>query len=145
MGVGSIPGQAVFFFSFFFFFFFCNSINFYFQAEFIDSRVLSTVFEFLEGHTTKLFTVPYFIDSSGYGNKPHKPVMTNIGLCFAWNQRRISDVFKTSNGLQSFERELIGNVTYKKPEKASIKNIEIFLDKDEMTYPNRIKSPKSFW
>ena len=88
---------------------------------------------------------PYFIDSSGYDNKPHKPVMTNTGLCFAWNQRRISDVFKTSNGLQSFERELIGNVTYKKPEKASIKNIEIFLDKDEMTYPNRIKSPKSFW
>ena len=88
---------------------------------------------------------PYFIDSSGYDNKPHKPVMTNIGLCFAWNQRRISDVFKTSYGLQSFESELIGNVTSKKPERASIKKIEIFLDKDEMTYPDRIKSPKSFW
>ena len=88
---------------------------------------------------------PYFIESSGYDNKPHKPVMTNTGLCFAWNQRRISDVFKTSYGLQSFESELIGNVTSKKPERASIKKIEIFLDKDEMTYPDRIKSPKSFW
>ena len=90
-------------------------------------------------------TRPYFINSPGYDNKPHQPVMTNIGLCFAWNGIPISDVFKEVKNLLSFNKELIRNITYQKPEKASIKKIEIFLDKDETTYPDRIKSPKSFW
>ena len=71
--------------------------------------------------------------------------MTNLGLCFAWNGRHLSDVFKESKSLEDFNNELIGNVTHQKPKKASIKKIELFLDKDELTYPDRIISPKSFW
>ena len=88
---------------------------------------------------------PYFINSLGFANKFYQPILTNIGLCFAWNHRSISEVFKQSNALKGFMSKLNGNNTTDGIAKASIKKIELFLDKQEVINPDRIKSPKSFW
>ena len=90
-------------------------------------------------------TWPYFINSLGFGNKFYHPIQTNVGLCFAWNQMSISEVFKQSIALEGFMAKLIGNNTTDGIAKASIKKIESFLNKQEVMNPDRIKSPKSFW
>ena len=92
------------------------------------------------------FQKPYFISSEGFDNKNFQPVITNAGLCFAWNHKEVDEIYKPSSAIESFKMEFLKNDTKKhRIKKASIKSIDIFLDKNELIYPDSLTSTHSFW
>ena len=92
------------------------------------------------------FQKPYFISSEGFDNKNFQPVITNAGLCFAWNHKEVDEIYKPSSAIESFKMEFLKNDMEKhRIKKASIKSIDIFLDKNELIYPDSLTSTHSFW
>ena len=87
---------------------------------------------------------PYIINSPKFTKKEFIPVITNQGLCFAWNVEETNTVFKPSRFVSHFNEEFLEKISVEPIQKASIMSIEVFLDKQEIMFPDRIQSKKSF-
>ena len=87
---------------------------------------------------------PYIISGPKFTKKEFIPVVTNLGLCFAWNVKEIKAVFKPSRFVSHFTEEFLDRINVEPIQKASIMSIEVFLDKQEIMFPDRIQSKKSF-
>ena len=88
---------------------------------------------------------PFIMEGSHFTNDEFLPTITNLGLCYAWNGKRLSEVYKGSKFIKTFENEFIKDEIKEPIKKASMRKFTIYLDKQESTFPDRIKSTKSFW
>ena len=73
-----------------------------------------------------------------------KPVVTNAGLCYSWNNEKLTNIFKTTKSMDDFI-----DIFYKEDEQNSIQNgalkkITFILNKHEMYLEDRAHHDLSF-
>ena len=87
---------------------------------------------------------PFVLDYLGL-SPTFQPVITNAGLCQAWNHQSQNEIFKDSRFLKDFHMSFNENNSNSKGLPASIKSKLIYFDKHEVYLNDRFKSDFSFW
>ena len=76
--------------------------------------------------------------------KYFKPVITSNGLCYAWNNKNVNEVFKKSNYIDLFNDVFDNGSSKRTFTKAAKKVVVFYLDAHTFYLPDRMSNKKSF-
>ena len=97
--------------------------------------------KFFKYNNVRPFVLDYLRMSPGF-----EPVITNVGLCQAWNNQNQIGVFKNSSYLNAFDAIFSEtNTSGDEILPASIKSKVFYFDKQEVYLADRFKTDFSFW
>ena len=90
---------------------------------------------------------PFIINfgkSNSFEQLEFEPVVTNNGLCYAWNNKRVDEIFKHSQYVDIFSNVFQPKKPRKKLMKAATKSVRFYLDAHGHYLPDRSQNEHSF-